>query len=174
MSVAERYKLASEIALLVVSAMRSPGLSSESALRLAAQNAPAGLAGKHGLAGVPTRNEHGGAIEKTVAQTGFCGFYSRHDIKKLTTWSDATLWRRIKEGAFPAPLQISRNRVGWLRADVEAWLLRLRRTDGVPIAGGIVDTLPAPNPNPRRRGRVRVEPTELIEPTPVAEEAHDP
>lgn len=37
-------------------------------------------------------------------------------------WSDTTLWRRVKDGTFPAPLRISANRIAWREADVEAWI----------------------------------------------------
>jgi prophage regulatory protein len=83
----------------------------------------------------------------------FDGFHSRRELKALLGWSDATLWRAYTEGRFPRPIRTSPNRVGWLKADVVQWLATLRRTDGVPITGGIPEPLPPPDPERRRRGR---------------------
>lgn len=32
------------------------------------------------------------------------------------------LWRKVKGGSFPAPVQVSENRIAWRRAEVEAWI----------------------------------------------------
>lgn len=37
-------------------------------------------------------------------------------------WSDTTLWRRVKDGTFPAPIKISENCVAWRERDVNAWI----------------------------------------------------
>lgn len=36
--------------------------------------------------------------------------------------SDTTLWRRVKDGTFPAPVRISTNAVAWREADVDRWI----------------------------------------------------
>jgi len=36
--------------------------------------------------------------------------------------SSTTLWRMIQRGEFPAPIQISPRRVGWLEEDVDQWI----------------------------------------------------
>jgi prophage regulatory protein len=36
--------------------------------------------------------------------------------------SRTTLWRMERAGDFPKRIQISANRIGWLEADVDAWL----------------------------------------------------
>lgn len=41
----------------------------------------------------------------------------------LTSLSRATLWRRISDRTFPAPIRLSANRVGWLQSNVRAWLV---------------------------------------------------
>lgn len=33
-----------------------------------------------------------------------------------------TAWRAARRNEFPAPVRISRNRVGWREADLNAWL----------------------------------------------------
>jgi predicted DNA-binding transcriptional regulator AlpA len=37
-------------------------------------------------------------------------------------FSDTTLWRQVRKGKFPRPIQLSPGRVGWLSQEVEAWL----------------------------------------------------
>jgi predicted DNA-binding transcriptional regulator AlpA len=36
--------------------------------------------------------------------------------------SDTTLWRRVKDGGFPAPVKISTNAIAWREADIEQWI----------------------------------------------------
>ena len=38
--------------------------------------------------------------------------------------SRTTLWRMERAGLFPRRIQVSTNRVGWLEADVDAWVER--------------------------------------------------
>lgn len=39
-----------------------------------------------------------------------------------TSVSRTTLWRMVKQGAFPAPVRLSNNRIGWLETDIQSWL----------------------------------------------------
>jgi prophage regulatory protein len=49
--------------------------------------------------------------------------------------SRVQLWRDVREGRFPEPIQLGPNSVGWHRAEVEEWLAsRPRRTYGAPEA----------------------------------------
>lgn len=50
------------------------------------------------------------------------GFYSRATVLEKTTWSNTTLWREIRAGRFPEPVQLSRARVGWDREAVNGWV----------------------------------------------------
>ena len=44
-----------------------------------------------------------------------------------------TLWRGVRAGTFPAPLELGPNSVGWYEDEVVAWLAsRPRRTYGAP------------------------------------------
>jgi prophage regulatory protein len=43
-------------------------------------------------------------------------------VLERTTWSDTTLWRRVRAGDFPRPIRISPGRVAWRESDVEAWI----------------------------------------------------
>jgi predicted DNA-binding transcriptional regulator AlpA len=56
--------------------------------------------------------------------TGREPLMSRQAVKAFTTFSDATLWREIARGHFPAPVSISKNRKVFLRSEVEAWMQR--------------------------------------------------
>jgi hypothetical protein len=40
----------------------------------------------------------------------------------LVPFSSATLWRKVKAGAFPAPVKLSERVTAWRAADVKAWL----------------------------------------------------
>jgi prophage regulatory protein len=43
--------------------------------------------------------------------------------------SRVQLWRDIREGRFPAPIEIGANSVAWYRGEIEAWMAsRPRRT----------------------------------------------
>ncbi len=35
-------------------------------------------------------------------------------------WSRTTLWRRVRDGAFPAPAEIGKNSIGWRQSWVSA------------------------------------------------------
>ena len=48
---------------------------------------------------------------------------NKSEVKKRDTLSHSTRWRRIKEGSYPAPIRISKNRVAWLEDDIEAWII---------------------------------------------------
>ena len=56
---------------------------------------------------------------------------SNADAPRLIAWpelrqriplSRSTIWRRIRDGNFPAPIQISPGRVAWLERDILAWI----------------------------------------------------
>ena len=44
--------------------------------------------------------------------------------------SRTTLWRMERAGLFPKRIQVSTNRVGWIEADVDAWVEGRRRAHG--------------------------------------------
>lgn len=37
-------------------------------------------------------------------------------------FSAATLWRKVKDGSFPAPVKLSERVTAWRSADVSAWM----------------------------------------------------
>ncbi len=49
-------------------------------------------------------------------------FINEPEVARRDSLSRSTRWRRIKEGTYPAPIRISKNRVAWLEHDIEAWI----------------------------------------------------
>lgn len=48
----------------------------------------------------------------------------RHGLRAMTNLSMATIYRLIKKGDFPRPLQLSAQAVGWDIHDITAWVDR--------------------------------------------------
>lgn len=44
-----------------------------------------------------------------------------HQVKEVTTFSRTTVWRRVKDGTFPAPHDLGGQKRGWDEAEVAAW-----------------------------------------------------
>lgn len=54
-------------------------------------------------------------------------------VTELTGRSRVQLWRDIRAGRFPAPIELGENSVGWPRSEIDAWLAsRPRRSYGPP------------------------------------------
>lgn len=49
-------------------------------------------------------------------------------VKARTGLSRSTIYQRIKEGSFPAQVSIGPRAVGWLDADIGAWIEQQVRT----------------------------------------------
>jgi prophage regulatory protein len=49
-------------------------------------------------------------------------------VKQLIPLSRTTIWRRIRDGRFPRPLQISPGRVAWVEAEILTWIAQRQRT----------------------------------------------
>ncbi len=63
------------------------------------------------------------------------------DVIKRTGLSRTTIWRKVRDGTFPAPLELGANSVGWRPAWVESWLdARPRRGPASPDAPSDLDT----------------------------------
>lgn len=43
-------------------------------------------------------------------------------IPNLLPFSQATLWRKVKDGTFPAPVKLSIRITAWRKSDVDDWL----------------------------------------------------
>jgi prophage regulatory protein len=58
-------------------------------------------------------------------------FLSRKHIMAITGLSSATLWREVKAGRFPAPVEASPQRKCWSESEIRGWqvaLLAARRS----------------------------------------------
>ncbi len=52
-----------------------------------------------------------------------------------TGLSRTTIWRRVRAGTFPAPIELGENSIGWPESEITAWLAnRPRRTYGAETA----------------------------------------
>jgi prophage regulatory protein len=54
------------------------------------------------------------------------------EVLELEGISRTTLWRRVKAGAYPRPVQITPNTIGWFRSDVARHQAELRAAAGLP------------------------------------------
>lgn len=53
------------------------------------------------------------------------------EVMARTGLSRTTIWRRVRAGTFPAPVQLGENSIGWPASEITAWLAsRPRRTYG--------------------------------------------
>jgi prophage regulatory protein len=52
-------------------------------------------------------------------------FYRSRDLPKLTGLSKSEIYRRIKEGEFPAPIRLGTQLSGWVPQDILAWRDRI-------------------------------------------------
>jgi prophage regulatory protein len=43
-------------------------------------------------------------------------------IPTIVPFSSATLWRKVKSGAFPAPVKLSERVTAWRVEDIRAWM----------------------------------------------------
>ena len=48
-------------------------------------------------------------------------FLRRRTVENKTGLSRSTIYARVKDGTFPAPVRIGPRAVAWLESDVEAW-----------------------------------------------------
>jgi prophage regulatory protein len=50
------------------------------------------------------------------------------EVRLQVHLSQATIWRKVKAGTFPAPRQLTDRAVGWLQSEVQNYLQSLPRT----------------------------------------------
>ena len=68
-------------------------------------------------------------------------FVDWRTVRGRVSLSRSTVWRKIREGSFPAPIRISQGRVGWLEADIERWInaqlqaANRRQNNDIPAEG---------------------------------------
>jgi prophage regulatory protein len=62
--------------------------------------------------------------------TGARTIWRRARVREATGLSDATLWRKARDGAMPAPVRLGPNSIGWYADEIEAWLATRPRVRG--------------------------------------------
>jgi prophage regulatory protein len=50
-----------------------------------------------------------------------------------TGLSRVQCWRRMRNGTFPAAINIGPNSIGWLESEIDAWLASLPRANYAPV-----------------------------------------
>ena len=61
----------------------------------------------------------------------------RKQVESRTGLSRSTIYARIAEGSFPSPIDLGGGRaVGWVEAEIEAWLQARIASSRKPVAGG--------------------------------------
>ncbi|MBB5215726.1 AlpA family phage regulatory protein [Parapusillimonas granuli] len=65
--------------------------------------------------GYPSTQSHG-ETDSTIPM-----FYRMRDVLRMTALSRSTLYRRIADGSFPAPVSLGGAAKGWRRSDLEDW-----------------------------------------------------
>jgi prophage regulatory protein len=83
------------------------------------------------------------SIAVGIAATGPLTIIRRRTVCQRTGLSGTTIWRLVRAGKFPAPIQLaSKQSIGWIEQQVEAWIeSRARATD---------KGRPSPNPRAHR------------------------
>lgn len=42
--------------------------------------------------------------------------------EKGISYSDVQIWRKVKDGSFPAPIKLGAARNAWVEAEIDAWI----------------------------------------------------
>ena len=45
------------------------------------------------------------------------------DVKSRTGLSRSSIYLKIKEGSFPAPISLGKRSVGWIETEIQEWLV---------------------------------------------------
>ena len=57
------------------------------------------------------------------------------EVLTRTGLSRTTIWRRVRAGTFPAPIELGENSIGWPESEITSWLANQpRRTYGAETA----------------------------------------
>lgn len=51
------------------------------------------------------------------------------EVMARTGLSRTTIWRKVRAGDFPSPIELGANSVGWPAAEIAAWLESRKRRD---------------------------------------------
>lgn len=56
------------------------------------------------------------------------------EVERLTGLGRVTIWRLVRAGRFPAPLQLATRAVGWRHADIVKWIATRPETAASKVA----------------------------------------
>ena len=62
------------------------------------------------------------ATQTTYGALPQTGFIRVADLVPIVSFSASTIWRRVKNRTFPAPIKLSERVTAWRAEDVRAWL----------------------------------------------------
>ena len=60
-------------------------------------------------------------MESAAVSTGEDAMLRYPEVERRTGLSRVTIWRKVRAGEFPPPRELSKNAVGWLESEIEAW-----------------------------------------------------
>lgn len=58
--------------------------------------------------------------------------WTAREVVAYTRLSRSTLWRYVRQGYFPPPIQLGPRRIGWLQSDLDAWMENKRASSSPP------------------------------------------
>lgn len=61
------------------------------------------------------------------------GFVRQSQLLVFVPFSKSTLWRRVDDGTFPAPVKLSSNVTAWRAEDVHRWMAGVLQPQRPPI-----------------------------------------
>lgn len=61
-------------------------------------------------------------MSKTEGSTSTPRVLRLREVSEITQLSESTIRRRVRERAFPQPLRLSGNAIGWLEGEIHEWL----------------------------------------------------
>lgn len=67
------------------------------------------------------------------------GLMRRQDVEKVTALSRSTIYRKMKDGTFPRPVEVNPGMVRWKESGIQAWMDSLPVTGGGSAGGGALD-----------------------------------
>jgi predicted DNA-binding transcriptional regulator AlpA len=67
-------------------------------------------------------NAGAGNPRRALATPPLAGFYTLREVIALTSLSGTTIWRATRDGEFPRSAKLTRGRVGFPKAAVDAWI----------------------------------------------------
>ena len=73
------------------------------------------------------------------------------EVERRTGLSHATIYRKIGDGSFPAPVKVGAHAVRWRESDIRAWIDSCPRAQGEKANQQKQRPKPKPKPKPKKR-----------------------